>query len=310
MIDIPVGTVLKREALHQQYGGSGQGGICSAPKSNAIFLFADPERAKRHGYVDGWGEDGRYHYCGQGRVGDQAFTVNNKAVLNHVALGRNLYLFEVVKPTLIRLIGEFTLDKTMPYYFRDGIDDHKEQRQMIVFCLNPAGEAIAPLSAPSAGPEFIPASTPQCEFVPIEQHLTEEYSVSAPKDTNTARRREAELVTAYVKHLATQGHEVSRHKLVPPGESAALRTDIFDHTDNILIEAKGDTSRSSVRMAVGQLLDYQRLITPRPRLATLFPVAPRDDLRDFCATINIATIWRDGKSFQKLEPPSWHATSH
>jgi hypothetical protein len=304
MINVQVGEVVKRKALHKKYGGQEQGGISSAPRSNAVFLFADPKRAKKHGYVDGWGDDERYHYCGQGREGDQAVTSNNKVLLNHAALGRSVYLFEVVSQG-VRLIGEFAVDEDLPLYFRDGLDENKELRQMIVFRLVPKSGDIAKLAAPPTPPEFLPATTPTCEYTPIEKHLTGTFTVSTDQAPRTARRREADLVRDYVKHLETMGHQVSRHRIFPSGEAQPLRTDVYDHTDNVLTEAKGDTARPSVRMAVGQLLDYRRHIKPAPKLAALFPVSPRADLRDFCATLNIATIWQNGKSFETSEPPGW-----
>lgn len=305
MIDIQVGEVVNRKALHKRYGGQEQGGISSAPGSNMVFLFADPKRAKKHGYVDGWGDDERYHYCGQGREGDQSVTSNNKVLLNHVHLGRSVYLFEVIT-TDVRLIGEFVVDKDLPLYFRDGLDDNKELRQMIVFRLKPKTGNIAPLTAPSTPPEFLPATEPSCTYTPIEKHITGEFEVKASKEPRTAKRREARLVDDYVTHLEAMGHQVSRHMIFPGGEAQPLRTDVFDHTHNVLTEAKGDTTRPSVRMAVGQLLDYRRHIDPDPRLAALFPVAPRADLRDFCASLNIATTWRNGNSFERAEPSGWN----
>jgi hypothetical protein len=306
MIDIEVGEVVKRSKLHDKYGGSRQEGISPAREANAIFLFADPEQAAQHGYVDGWGIDKRYHYCGQGTEGDQAMTRRNKALLNHEAAGRPVYLFEKEK-TYVRLIGEFVVDSDFSFYMVDGLDKNNEPRQMIIFRLNQTSDSVAPPASPSAGPDLLPPAETVCDFIPIENHQVDQVSVNPSRAPHTAHRREGELVAEYSKYLSSQGHKTSRNRIVPAGERAELHTDLFDHTENVLVEAKGNVTRGSVRMAVGQLFDYSRHIKPRPRLATLFPVEPRSDLRDICASVNIATIWRSGNSFERSEPPRWNS---
>lgn len=47
-------------------------------------------------------------------------------------------------------------------------------------------------------------------------------------------------------------------------------TDLYDKTRNNLIEAKGAGARGEIRMAVGQLADYSRFLTPTPCLAVCF----------------------------------------
>jgi hypothetical protein len=298
MIDIQVGEVVKRSELHDEYGGSRQGGICPARGAHAIFLFTDPQRGAKHGYRDGWGLDGKYHYCAQGTSGNQTMKGNNLAVLNHVTDGRPLYLFESAQRSYVRLVGEFHVDSEWPYYFGDSSHsgDVQDSRQMIYFRLSPSTSAVEPAALPTGGPEVIPPSETVCEFVPIERHATEEYSVTPTDTRRTARRIEAELVTRYSTYLALRGHRTSRNRIIPAGEATQLYTDLFDHTENVLVEAKGNATRTSVRMAVGQLFDYRRYISPSPRLAVLFRDEPRDDLRDFCTSVNIATIWSDGSS--------------
>lgn len=309
MIDIEVGQELKRAELHKQYRGSPQGGICPAPEAEAIFLFTDPKRGKKHGYPDSWGTDGRYHYCAQGLTGDQEMTKNNLAVLNHVKNNRRLYLFATTKRTFIRYIGEFIVDPSGSHYLGDGLDENNEKRQVIMFRLLPQGEFVKPSPSEKLGIDFIPASEPSCEYVQLEAHGVTSYEVSAPKVRPKAQRRESDLVHSYRLHLEDQGHTVTRHKIIPSGEREPLFTDLYDHTSNTLIEAKGHVSRESVRMAVGQLIDYRRHISGNPRLAALFPVQPRSDLRDLCTSINIATIWRQNGKFEQETPAGWNETS-
>ncbi|WP_146057169.1 restriction endonuclease [Streptomyces sp. SM14] len=305
MINIKTGDELKRSKIHDQYGGSRQGGISPSGKVDAIFLFTDPDRGAKHGYKDGWGEDGYYHYCGQGTTGDHTLTSNNEALLDHKATGRSVYLFKTTKRSFVYLIGEFTVAEKLPFYYTEGKGGNDEMRQMIVFRLAPHTGAVPPSGLTIEKPTWLPPLPTTCEYVPLEQHLTEEYAVTSKAAPRTARRTEAQLVLAYKQHLTEQGHLVARAKIRISGEPHVLFTDIYDRTDNVLIEAKGSTTRESARLAVGQLLDYSRHMPENPRLAALFPTQPRSDLRDFCAATNIATIWRDGKNFDCHPPASW-----
>lgn len=97
-------------------------------------------------------------------------------------------------------------------------------------------------------------------------------------DATTAVRQEAQLVQRFVAYLEDCGHQVGRFRIQPPGESTSLYTDIFDVTDGCLYEAKASSTREAVRMAIGQLLDYSRHISPPPRLAILLPGLPTSDL--------------------------------
>ena len=103
---------------------------------------------------------------------------------------------------------------------------------------------------------------------------------------------EAQLVLAYSDHRRTRsGKPLIRHRLEVSG--AVLWSDAFDPDKNMLIEAKSNTSRPAVRMAIGQLLDYRRAMRPKkPNLAMLLPQMPSDDLLDLAASVGIATIWR------------------
>jgi hypothetical protein len=112
-----------------------------------------------------------------------------------------------------------------------------------------------------------------------------------------ADRREQRLVLAFRDHLLQQRHEVTRHKIVPPGEAKPLFSDLMDRTTNTLYEAKGSVQRGAIRMAIGQLMDYRRFVQPPPRLAVLLPSKPRDDLSDLLAGIGIGLVWRDGEGF-------------
>jgi hypothetical protein len=59
------GDRMQRTALHEQYGGRGQGGIGPSRKSPNVLLFTDPDTGRRHGYLDEWANDGVYNYYGE-----------------------------------------------------------------------------------------------------------------------------------------------------------------------------------------------------------------------------------------------------
>ena len=67
-----------------------------------------------------------------------------------------------------------------------------------------------------------------------------------------------------------------RYRIIPVG-SATLYSDLADVTDNVLYEAKGSADRMSIRLALGQVLDYGRYVEGS-RLAILLAEAPAADL--------------------------------
>lgn len=110
-------------------------------------------------------------------------------------------------------------------------------------------------------------------------------------------RQESALVRRFREHLRREGHSVQRLRVVPPGESAPLFSDLWDESAGELIEAKATVSREHVRTAVGQLLDYGRFVEHQ-RLTILLPSRPREDLLSFVANVGIGVVYPEG-------PDSW-----
>jgi hypothetical protein len=108
-------------------------------------------------------------------------------------------------------------------------------------------------------------------------------------------RREQELVDSYRKHMEAKGHSIVRLQ-IPNGSGGFLWNDIYDKNLDALIEAKGSNDRESIRMALGQVLDYQRWAKPRLR-GVLLPDKPQDDLTDLLAANGIITIWQTSTGF-------------
>jgi hypothetical protein len=151
--------------------------------------------------------------------------------------------------------------------------------------------------SPPPPPRRTPPPPPVASEVEVEAHNTETYEVSG-QTNRTAVRREQPLVIAYKAWMERQGSKVVRHKFRPPNTPAHLFSDIYDKTRNNLIEGKADASRPSVRMAIGQLLDYRRFAPPDAKLAILTDRRPHQDLEDLLGSLEIACIWKTEDGFE------------
>ncbi len=158
------------------------------------------------------------------------------------------------------------------------------------------------LGLPAAGPAE--PTGPRITEVEIEEQHVEHFQVSVPNQANEATRREQSLVLAYTDHLRNKGHRVTRHRYQPRGSSHTLVCDLFDKTDQVLYEAKGDVLRMSVRTAIGQLLDYRRFESSPISLAILLPREPAEDLVELIRSVPAAVVWRTKDGFASIPPPS------
>jgi len=286
------GDAIERKTLQERYGGRTQGGIGPSAKSPNVLLFSDPVAGEPHGYFDGWHTDGCFHYTGEGQRGDQQMKSGNAAILNHVRAGRALRLFLGARGRVV-YEGEFEVDTDTPSYTTDAPETGNGPiRSVIVFRLRPLGVRPKPSSS-----TLDRVSQAGVEDVPVEQQWTEMTFVAPSHEPYEAERREQALVLAFHDHLLSQGHDVGRLKIVPPGEAKPLFSDLIDRRTNTLYEAKGTVERGSIRMAVGQLLDYSRFVEPAPRLAVLLPSMPREDLQEYLKSAGVDLVWRDGKKF-------------
>ncbi|MGA2455325.1 MAG: restriction endonuclease [Solirubrobacteraceae bacterium] len=287
------GEAIERTTLHERYGGRTQGRIVPSRSSPNIMVFADPQASEAPGAVDGWRADGCLHYTGEGQRGDQLMKSGNAAIFNHVDTGRAVRLFRGTRDQVV-YEGEFTLDAETPFYTTDAPEiRHGPMRSVIVFRLRPLDTRPRPSTSPL---DLVNRAV--VEEVPIEEQRTERAFLAPDQKADEAERREHALLLAFRDHLLRKGHDVCRLKLVPPGEAKPLFSDLMDRTTNTLFEAKGTVERGSIRMAVGQLLDYSRFVQPRPRMAVLVPTPPREDLRAFLRSAGVEIVWRDGRRFR------------
>jgi hypothetical protein len=286
------GETIERETLQERYGGRTHGRIGPSTRSPNVLLFSDPPAGEPHGLFDGWRADGCFHYTGEGQRGDQRMKSGNAAILNHAAAGRALRLFLGARGR-VAYEGEFGLAPDRPFYTTDAPEaGDGPVRNVIVFRLWPLDVRPKPSSS-----RLDRVNRAGVEEVPVEEQWTERAFVAPSWQADEGERREQALVLAYRDHLLSQGHEISRLKIVPPGEAKPLFSDLIDRTTNTLFEAKGTVERGAIRMAVGQLLDYSRFLTPTPRIAVLLPSRPRPDLEELLKSAGVELVWREGKRF-------------
>lgn len=242
------------------------------------MIYTDPSRSAQHGYVfDGWSREGPevFYYTGAGQSGDQEFKRGNKAIAEHRRTGKALRVFETLPggskngAGAQRYIGQFALDPAAPYRWETGRSTHQgPHRRLIVFKLRALDQRSA--HAMSMTPEI---GTPTATLVDVEANEVDEFDRAAPTDA-PARRREAQLMRQIEAWLIGQGREVSRWRIPIPGSTRSMLTDTYDVTDEVLWEVKAVSSRESVGMAIGQLADYLRYLTPETSSGVVLPAAP------------------------------------
>jgi hypothetical protein len=119
------------------------------------------------------------------------------------------------------------------------------------------------------------------------EDFTAEYTALSRKDRT---RREAKLQKAYKKYLEkTVGHTVSRHKIKIDGQ--VLYTDLYDETTDDLIEVKSSNDRVTVRLALGQILDYARIIKPTHK-TVVFPAKPVQGVVELLLDHQVCPVWQ------------------
>jgi hypothetical protein len=292
------GDLIRRTDLHEQFGGRRQGGIGPSAQTANVFVFSDPDSGEQHGYVDSWKEDGCFHYTGEGQRGDQQMTHGNRAILEAASDNRAIRVFKGTGG-VIEYIDEFKLDDQYPFYTTDAPETGGGPvRSVIVFRLIPVN--IDPHSPEGSLP---PPSQPEVQAVPVESQNVERTYVEPSREEYEAERRESTLVQRYKAYLETAGNTVERLRMRPAGEVKPLFSDLYVVELGLLIEAKGSVDRQSIRMAIGQLIDYRRFVTPAPRCALLVPSRPRDDLVALVSAAGMELIWEKDSVFHyELRP--------
>ena len=155
--------------------------------------------------------------------------------------------------------------------------------------LLPRPQRFATITKSNASNQFYEVTLP---ITTKQEWLQIANDQAAQTSEGIKRATEAALVLAYSEYRnARSQRPLVRHRVEIAG--TYLFTDAYDPVKNLLVEAKGNSSRPAVRMAIGQLLDYRHAMRlKKPKLAILLPQMPSDDLLDLAASLGIATIWR------------------
>ncbi|MEU4499802.1 restriction endonuclease [Streptomyces sp. NPDC024089] len=288
------GDSIERKELHARFGGRTQGGIGPSAKTSNVFVLSDPIAGEKHGYYDGWMPDGCFHYSGEGQYGDQRMISGNASILNHRAEGRALRVFQGARG-VITYQGEFAVDTENPWYEADAPETNDGPlRKVIVFRLRPVdtdpAEPVTRLGRLLAdGPHSV-------DELPLERNETERAFVDPNREPYEAERKEARLVVEFSDYLARRGYRSCRHRIMPPGETRPLFTDLYVKDLGLLVEAKGSVTRENIRMALGQLADYGRFVDHETR-ALLLPSKPRADLLGLVDSQGCVVIWPEAKKY-------------
>ncbi|MCF8570463.1 hypothetical protein L5G32_09310 [Gordonia sp. HY002] len=139
-----------------------------------------------------------------------------------------------------------------------------------------------------------PITEPRVERIPVESQITGTFVYDVDR-TVEAARAEAELQSSLHRYLTSIGHVVCRHLIHTP-DGYRLLTDIYDETADVLVEVKSDVSRQTLRSALGQILDYQRYVSPAAS-ALLVPESPSREMLDLFRSNSIDVIWPQEGAF-------------
>lgn len=290
--DLEPGAVIERKQLHVKYGGRTQGGIGPSAKTPNVMIFTDPIAGEKHGYYDGWMPDGLFHYSGEGQYGDQRMLSGNASILNHEAEGRALRVFQGARGN-VTYLGRFAV---AGWYEADAPETGGGPlRKVIVFKLRPLD---IPAKHPGTKLGRLLADQPETVTeIDIERLETEKTFVDPNREPYEAERREGKLVLDFSAYLRTKGYRVNRQRILPEGETRPLLTDLYVPDLDVLIEAKGSVTRENMRMALGQLIDYNRFVRARYQ-AVLVPSKPRADLIQLANAAGQAIIWPHGNGYK------------
>jgi hypothetical protein len=294
---LPVGEQIKRTELHRQFGGRRRGGISPSAQTPNVFIFSDAASGEQHGYSDRWRDDGCFHYTGEGQHGDQQMISGNRAILDYRSDGRVLPVFKGAGGN-VEYQGQFELATTPPFYRDDAPETGGGPiRSVIVFRLRP-------LEGPPRLPTGLPAIADKTTVanVPVEENNTERTVVDPAREPYEAERRESALVQRFKGFMQSRSHTVERLRITPAGEAKPIFTDAYVKNLNTLVEAKGSLDRNSIRMAIGQLLDYRRFVEEAAvRCAVLLPEIPRQDLLQLLAYAGVLIYFPEKDGFVLMD---------
>jgi hypothetical protein len=133
---------------------------------------------------------------------------------------------------------------------------------------------------------------------PLRNYDQEERSAVLASKTPTYRMRHNRMTTALNRLFASFNPTTETS---PAGRCDAIIKD-YDGRRDLLIEAKPDADKGSIRIAIGQLFDYARHRTRQPAtdLVVLTIPRPAPDYIDLLNDLGITAIWFGDESCEKI----------
>ncbi|MBN2186169.1 MAG: hypothetical protein JW732_01815 [Dehalococcoidia bacterium] len=131
--------------------------------------------------------------------------------------------------------------------------------------------------------------------VPLRKSKKSDYEVRTREQVKKLHKREERLLRGYQHWLMTQGRQLTALQY------GRNECDAWEAERQNIIEAKAQTRREDIRMAVGQLFDYafqMRGQFENPNKAILLPSEPPEDRVEWLEPLGIKLIWRSGRSFE------------
>jgi 5-methylcytosine-specific restriction protein A len=185
------GREYRRRDLHSVYGGQRQGGI-STPAGRSLILLFTGDVGHQYGYQDGWTADGLFLYTGEGQRGDMEFVRGNRAVRDHVAEGKDLYLFRYKRKGYVQYLDQMVCTG---FHERLGPDADGLERGMIVFELAPldAFEHVEMLEM-----DEVKSSSARTLSALRERAMVSEGYAASPRERLTLAYERSAAVRAYV----------------------------------------------------------------------------------------------------------------
>lgn len=125
--------------------------------------------------------------------------------------------------------------------------------------------------------------------VPLSKNTTERFTIiTAGPSPQDRARREANLQNSYAEYLRSHGHTVHSRRIEL--EHTSLYLDMYDESTGELIEVKSTTDRMTIRLALGQILDYARFVDHQYK-SILFPERPTEELIALLHSHGVSVAW-------------------
>jgi hypothetical protein len=176
-------------------------------------------------------------------------------------------------------------------------------RQVVVFNLVPIGAKVSAINTSST------LDSGEVRILDVESSLSSEHIRVARSLETKATRVESLLQKRYQEYLESRGHTVKRRQIIVPRTGVSLYADLTDEEEKRIIEVKASTSRSHIREAIGQVLDYvfqlKNIAHETWSPGILLPGRPSEDLCELVISLGIELIWEiegPDPKFESLSP--------